>query len=143
MIDIELSNRQSALEIDADRLKSAARAIVQDERIARAQVSLAVVDDATIHALNRRYLKHDYPTDVLSFVFDRQGDRLDGEVVVSAQTAAAAAGQYDWPPADELLLYVIHGMLHLVGYDDQTPEARSEMRRRERHYLAGFDLQPR
>ena len=143
MIDIELSNRQSALEIDADRLKSAARAIVQDERIARAQVSLAVVDDATIHALNRRYLNHDYPTDVLSFVFDRQGDRLDGEVVVSAETAAAAAGQYDWSPAAELLLYVIHGMLHLVGYDDQTPKALSEMRRRERHYLAGFDLQPR
>lgn len=143
MIEIELSDRQSTHRFDADRLVSAARLVISDEGIERATVSIAVVDDDTIHDLNRRYLQHDYATDVLSFVFERSPDHLNGEVIVSADTAAAAASDYGWSTEDELLLYVIHGALHLVGYDDQESESQSEMRDRERHYLGQFDLVPR
>jgi probable rRNA maturation factor len=106
-------------------------------------VSIAVVDNAEIHALNRRHLQHDYPTDVLSFLLEETGERLEGEIVASAQTAAAQAARYGWSAEDELLLYVIHGALHLVGYDDQTPEAQERMRRRESQLLAHFGLTPR
>lgn len=142
MIEIELANRQSTHRFDADRLISAARMIVSDAGIERAVASIAVVDDGTIHELNRRYLQHDYPTDVLSFLFDGSSDHLEGEVIVSADTAAAASPQYGWSVDDELLLYVIHGTLHLLGYDDTTPESRDQMRTRECHYLGRFGLAP-
>ena len=67
-------------------------------------------------------LNHDWPTDVLSFVLEDDDGHLEGEVIISADTAAAAAAELGWPPAAEQLLYVIHGMLHLVGYRDKTPD---------------------
>ena len=62
-----------------------------------------------IHELNRRYLNHDWPTDVLSFTLDDDDDGLAGEIIVSADTATVAAERYGWKMADEILLYVIHG----------------------------------
>ena len=103
-------------------------------------VSVAVVDDPAIHRLNREFLQHDYPTDVLSFLLEREGDQLEGEVIVSSDTAVRSAAQYGWTPENELLLYVIHGTLHLVGYDDLQPELLAEMRRHEQHYLGHFGL---
>jgi probable rRNA maturation factor len=143
MLAIEFSNRQTRYPVDETRLVEAARLVLTEEQIQDGCVSLVVVDDATIHALNRRYLEHDFPTDVLSFVLQPGPEHLEGEVIVSAETAASASQQYGWSADDELLLYVVHGALHLVDYDDQTPAARSAMRERERRYLARFQLTPR
>jgi probable rRNA maturation factor len=140
MIRIELSNQQARHPVDEKRLLRAVRRILKDEGIRHGSISLAVVDDPTIHALNRRHLKHDYPTDVLSFVFAAEPGRLEGEVIVSADTAAACCRRFGWTADDELLLYVIHGMLHLVGCDDTRPSMRRAMRQRERHYLELFQL---
>jgi probable rRNA maturation factor len=141
-IVVEVSDNQSALAVDADRLKRASAAILADAGVVSAQLSIAVVDDPTIHELNRRYLDHDDPTDVLSFLLERDGNRLEGEIVVSADTAKRAAQRFGWPGNDELLLYVIHGTLHLVGFDDTTAEARATMRAAEHRWLAEFGLTP-
>lgn len=114
--------------------------MLEAEGVSRADVSLAVVDDETIHDLNRRFLSHDYATDVLSFLFEQTGDYLEGEVVVSADTAIRSAADYDWPALHELLLYVVHGTLHLAGYDDQTIEDRQEMRRLEGKHLNALGI---
>jgi probable rRNA maturation factor len=142
VIAIHVTNEQT-LPVDQTPLRRAVRMILHDASIPEAAVSVAIVDDPTIHQLNRRYLHHDDATDVLSFLLQREEDRLEGEVVVSAETAQRVAPQFGWSPADELLLYVIHGTLHLVGYDDQTPGQRAAMREEERAYLARFGLQPR
>jgi probable rRNA maturation factor len=142
MIEVEVANRQQALPIDAERLAEAIRIVLSEAGVSTGVVSIAVVDDREIHALNRRHLNHDYPTDVLSFLLDRDGDRLEGEIIVSADTAQAAAPRFGWSPSDELLLYVIHGALHLVGYDDHTPEDQVEMRRQESAMLAKFGKSP-
>jgi probable rRNA maturation factor len=135
-IAIDICNDQQAFVVDEDRLRRSAAAILGDAGVSVGRLSIAIVDDPTIHELNRRYLAHDYATDVLSFVLERAEYQLEGEVVVSADTAARAAGQYGWSAGDELLLYVIHGALHLVGHDDATDEQRARMRQQERHYLA-------
>lgn len=140
MIEIEINNEQTNHRIDKKQLVKAARLVLKEEGVENATISLAVVDDPTIHDLNRRYLQHDYATDVLSFVLDDSDGHLDGEVIVSADTAATNAAEYGWSPADELLLYVIHGMLHLVGYDDKSPVKRKTMREKERQYLAFFEI---
>ncbi len=142
MFRISIADEQQRLTLDHARLRAAIENVLQGEGIGEAEISLAIVDDPQIHELNRRFLAHDEPTDVLSFLLDHRLGYVEGEIVVSADTAAARAIQFNWPPEDELLLYVVHGALHLAGYDDQTPELRAKMRRRERHYLHSFGLTP-
>ncbi len=141
MICVELANRQSH-PVDEGRLLEAVRRILSDQQVADAQISLALVNDAEIHTINRQFLAHDEPTDVLSFLLERSEREFLGEIVVSYETAQRVARGYGWDLESELLLYVIHGALHLVGYDDTTPELGREMRRQERHYLLGFGLTP-
>ena len=140
MFVVEISNRQDLFDLDLKQIETLAIRILQGEGIPSAQLSIAIVDDLTIHELNRQYLNHDYPTDVLSFLLHADSEKLEGEVVVSAETAARAAVHFGWTAANELLLYVVHGVLHLVGYDDSEDEPRQEMRSRERFYLAQENL---
>ncbi len=133
--ELSLANEQSAHAVNEGRLLDAARRVLADSKFTSATISLAVVDDSAIHALNRKFLNHDWPTDVLSFVLDDSNNHLNGEVVLSADTAAATASEGGWQPDDEQLLYVIHGMLHLVGLDDQSDADARKMRAAERFYL--------
>jgi probable rRNA maturation factor len=137
---ITINNAQSKLPVDGRRLRKAVRMILEDASIARAKIGVAVVDDPTIAELHERYLDDPDPTDVLSFVLEKSRDHIEGEIVVSADTARNSAKRYKWPAEDELLLYVIHGALHLVGFDDTTQKKRAKMREKEGEYLARFGL---
>jgi probable rRNA maturation factor len=136
MLTLRILNRQKTLPLDRRRLRRAIRAIVQDAKIPEARINLAVVDDPAIAALHQRYMDDPDPTDVLSFVLERTDRCLEGEVVVSADTARSNAVRYRSTPEEELLLYTIHGSLHLVGYDDTTPRKRAVMRKMEKKYLS-------
>ena len=142
MINIDVTNDQKCLAIDEKRLATGIRRALQTQSVPAAQISLAVVDDAVIQRLNRRHLGHDYPTDVLSFLYARDDANMEGEIVVSAETAVAESGRYGWTADDELLLYVVHGALHLVGFDDSDSQKREIIRRHEREILATFGLTP-
>jgi probable rRNA maturation factor len=135
MYQIEVNNQQSRLSVDGERLGRSVETVLAEEGIEEATVNIAIVDDPMIHDLNRRFLNHDEPTDVLSFPFDDDGGRLEGDIIVSADTAVRMAAELQWSAADELLLYVVHGLLHLVGYDDIDPQLRAEMHARQRHYM--------
>lgn len=135
-MDVSVCNQQSSLPIDEESLCVAALGVLGEAGYQHGALSIAVVDDPSMHELNRRHLDHDYPTDVLSFLLEEEGDHLEGEVIVSADTAAANATEYGWPAASELLLYVLHGTLHLVGYRDKTDEEQQEMRHAEAEHLA-------
>lgn len=95
---------------------------------------MAVVDVATIQRLHAEYLDDDTPTDVLSFVLTRRGDWLEGEIVACADVARQVAAGARTDPEAELLLYIVHGMLHLVGYDDLSARDAKRMRERELFY---------
>ena len=143
MIKVLITNEQSQHEIDCEQLRAAVLGVVDEAEIGAGEVSLAIVDDETIHALNVQYLQHDYPTDVISFVLEQAVGQLEGEVIVSAEMAATVAQEYDWPAEHELLLYVIHGTLHLVGYDDKDPQKKIEMQAAERRHLQRFSIEHR
>jgi probable rRNA maturation factor len=136
MIDIAITNRQNLLSIDADRLTGACRRIAAGDGHASAAVSVTIVDDDEMQALNREHLGHDYPTDVLSFPLSEPGGMLVGEVIASAGTAIHNAAEYGNRADEELLLYVVHGMLHLVGLNDKTPSEAKKMRQAEAYWLA-------
>jgi probable rRNA maturation factor len=139
---IEIADEQRARGFDRERLQAAVQLVLRDAGIHEAEISIAIVANARIHELNRKFLGHDCPTDVLSFVLDHDPATaaLSGEIVVSAEYAAREAAEYGWTTEDELLLYVIHGCLHLVGYDDATADGRTAMREAESRYLARFGL---
>ena len=178
---IDIADRQSCLVPDEPRLREAVARVLTEEHVHSATISLALVDDAEIHRVNREFLGHDYPTDVISFRLDEDGSQgsgrglrvegrglrargseegtpcllpgpqpstlnpqphLDGELIVSTETALREAAAHGWSPQDEVLLYVVHGLLHLCGYDDLTDDARPAMRVREREVLAGWQLVP-
>jgi probable rRNA maturation factor len=109
--------------------------VLADAQCEVATVSIAIVDDETIHRLNRQFLEHDYPTDVLSFALT-EPPHLEGEIVASIDTARREAAQAGWSTDDELLLYAVHGALHLVGHDDHDPADAAAMRIAERAVLA-------
>ena len=92
---------------------------------------LADAIDDEIAELNKKHMDHEGPTDVLSFPmseFDPEREAfLLGEIVVSHQTARREADSRGLPFAEELCRYAVHGFLHLTGFDDDTPEKRSEM----------------
>ena len=151
---IAIDDSQTALPIDAGWLVDSLQRVLAAEGAAAADLHVVLVGDAEIRRINRQHLQHDWPTDVLSFSYadetatdcDRwprgQGLAIDGEIVISAETAVREAPRHGWSLRDELLLYAVHGCLHLCGYDDLSDAERPSMRRREREVLALFGLCP-
>ncbi len=134
-IQISLSGLEDSPSIAINPIKQVVRKIARDYGWQKGEVSIAIVDDAAIRLLNRRHLQHDYATDVISFDLTDGDSFLEGEVIVSLTTATREAPLHGWSPADELLLYVIHGTLHIIGLDDKSATSRKAMREAERYYL--------
>jgi probable rRNA maturation factor len=137
-IAVELSDTQAYLRIDRSFIEHLVRTVLLIENRPLATISIALVDNATIHSLNRLHLGHDWPTDVISFPLSEAGDSvLMGELIVSAEMARIAAFEIGADPQAELALYVVHGLLHLCGYDDTEPASAIVMREREEIVLSG------
>jgi probable rRNA maturation factor len=133
---ISIAVPQEAVPVDRGRMRQVVRSVLEGEGVAEAELSLAFVDNETIHRLNKRYLDHDEPTDILTFPLGEGGaKKLAGELVIGAEVARDQAAERGHDVQDELALYVIHGVLHLCGFDDKTPKAAAQMRQRERHHL--------
>jgi probable rRNA maturation factor len=128
VIRVTVTNRARVRRVDGRRLKPVVRRVMDAAGFA-GNLSLVLLDDREIHDLNRRFLDHDWPTDVMAFPFDEKTDGLGGEVVVSVETALREATTRGRPFLDELLLYVTHGILHLTGMEDHTREGRRRMDR--------------
>lgn len=140
MIDIAITSRQDLLSIDTELLAEACRRIVAGAGHSQAALSVTLVDDQEMHQLNRQHLDHDYPTDVLSFPLSTPGGPLEGEIIASTGTAIANAQEYGNRAEEELLLYVVHGALHLVGLDDKTAAAATKMRAAEAYWLTDLGI---
>ena len=128
---IEIANRQKKVRIPRKDVQRLARKLLG----ARRNLSVAFVDNAEIRRLNRKFLGHDYATDVLAFKLD--GD-VFGEIVISTGVAAREARRRKITVREELLRYLAHGILHLLGYDDGAPRARARMWERQERELRRF-----
>lgn len=165
---VDVANRQKAVRISRRFITGIARLALSDEHVAQGVISVALVTNAEMHAINRRYLAHDFPTDVISFLLEcdiveestepraaaarrirrtnpRQrrgtGKRIEGEIIISAEYAADEAARYGWPAEHEVALYLVHGLLHLCGYDDLTATEKRRMRARERQILSLLSIE--
>ena len=140
MIRVSISIPQVELQVDSRFIRRVARTVLAGEKVDNAEISLAFVDNLTIQTLNRRYLSHDGPTDVLSFPLGHGKRGLAGELVIGAEVAKSVADTHGHDVQAELALYTIHGLLHLCGYNDETKADAAEMSQRERHFLRILNL---
>jgi len=143
---ISVKRLKSAAGVSSGRIERAVRLAAGDRTIRSINVTLA--DDDTLASLHDRYLADPRPTDVLSF--DLRDDPLvsplskggpggdehiEGEIVVSVDAGRREAGRRGIPVGHEVLRYIVHGILHLRGYDDRTPAQRRRMKREEDRVL--------
>jgi len=138
MIRVAVSNRQHTLKLNVPRLKRRARRVLRDMGLAETELSVVFVDDEEIRRLNAAYRSLDRPTDVLAFAmtegaFGDLNPQLLGDVVISTQTACVQAERAGRSGDDELDALLVHGILHLIGYDHERSAADARtMRIQER-----------
>lgn len=139
-VEVIVDDQQTDVEIDAHRWAALAAAVMHAEG-ERGELTLTFVDPDEIAELNREHMGVDGPTDVLSFPLDALDEPIGGEpvllgdVVVCPAVAKAAAPDHAGTLDDELALLVVHGCLHVVGYDHADPDETAVMRAREMELL--------
>lgn len=150
---ISIQNRQKRLPHLSRSLRRRAKAILHSLNLENVEVSVVLCDDPTIQELNREWRNIDKPTDVLSFpqedfdapvVFDEEEEltqtehEMLGDIVISIDTCIRQAEEWNHTPLDEATRLWVHGLLHLCGYDHETPEEAQEMLAKEEEILKQF-----
>ena len=130
---IEIKNLQTKILISPPSVKAVVRKILKKEGIAHACLSIAFVTSRKVKAINLKYLRHNYATDIITFdLREHKAPKImNGEIIISAEMAAANAREFKVPIKKEISLCVIHGILHLLGYDDHSPAQIKKMRAKE------------
>lgn len=149
---IYLENQQKKLPLNPARIKKIVRKVLIEEGkspalrsfrkrdMAKSGVNIIFTDNLKIARLNKKYLNRRGPTDVLAFPM-QEGLKIKGnpyflgDIVISAEMARAKARQFNIDPRKEICLYVIHGLLHLLGYDHKKGKDDLVMRQKEKEYL--------
>jgi len=139
---IDVIDKQRVLRVGAAWLIGVVRKALARQKIDAAEICLLLVDDRRIATLHERWLHVPGPTDVITFDLsdDGPGGGLRGDIAVSVETARRVAREVGWQARYEVAYYVVHGLLHLAGYDDHDPADRRAMRARERVLMAAAGL---
>jgi len=141
-IQIDILDKQRAVRVRAAWLERVVRKALAREGVERAEISILLVGDRRMAKLHEEWLGVPGPTDVITFDLAADGPAggLHGDIAVSAETARRMARELGWAPRYEVAYYVVHGLLHLAGYDDLVPDKRRTMRARERVLMAAAGL---
>jgi len=114
--------------------------LVAESEIRRiGDISIIFCSDNYILDVNQKYLQHDYFTDIITFDYC-EGDRLSGDLFISVDSVRENSIEYGTEFADELYRVIVHGILHLIGYDDHTDGDVEVMRKKENYYLSLREL---
>jgi probable rRNA maturation factor len=123
------------------QLADAVRAALKHHQVPKAQISVALVSDRQIAELNKRHLGHEGPSDVITFdLRDEPNQPIEGEIVVSVDTARREGDKRGHGAEVELSLYAVHGVLHLIGYDDREETDAARMHDKEDEILSSLGL---
>ena len=145
-IDVQVEGDEQP---DVESLRRAVLATLVHQDAPPVEVAIVISDDDTLHELNRRYRDVDAPTDVLAFPNESRGPfvgapgqpRYLGDVIISLPRAVEQAAQAAHSVLAELQLLVVHGVLHLLGHDDQTAAERVEMWAAQEAILTALGIQ--
>ncbi|MFA5669646.1 MAG: rRNA maturation RNase YbeY [Balneolaceae bacterium] len=116
--------------------------IEKDQKCSFSSVELVYVDEEEIVRINNEFLQHDYITDIITFRYDEDesNSEIEGSLVCCAPRIKEQAAEFNQTEKQEFLRIIVHGLLHLVGYDDQSDAEKTEMTRLEDRFLASLSL---
>lgn len=140
MLDIVVARQVKISVFTNKKIIEVGTEVLLKEGIKNANISVALLNDKEMHAANKKFLDHDEPTDVITFPLDEEKNNLTGEILIGVGVARRHAKNARHRLEQELTLYLIHGLLHLCGFDDMDPISRKKMRKRERFYLSRLGL---
>ena len=127
---VEIANLQKHYKIKDNKIKQVVKEVL-GKKSSSAKLSFAFVDNNEIKRLNKKYFDTDDVTDVIAFPLDNHKNALNGEIVVSVETAVDTADKENVDAEGEIILYVVHGLLHLLGYSDVNREDAIIMHEKE------------
>lgn len=131
-MEVHIENRQTALPVSLDAVAPLVKSVLSLEEKTCEEVGIHFVDTQKISELHFQYFGDPSPTDCISFPLD---SAMLGDVFVCPQTAVEYARKHGKDPYEELSLYIVHGLLHLIGYDDIEDEDRAAMRAAEKRHM--------
>ena len=130
-MNLAIANRQRTKKINTRLLKQIASELFAELKIAEADLGIALVSAKEMATVNWQFLQHEGATDVITFDHESTRTKLHGELFICIDIAMAQAKEFKSSWQSELVRYVVHGVLHLLGYDDLKPELRRKMKREE------------
>ena len=119
-----------------ETIKHWIRSVIDKENHLPGNINYIFTSDAYLISMNRQYLDHDYFTDIITFDQSTDPLTISGDIYISVERVQENATQYQQSFEQELKRVLVHGVLHLIGYKDHTPEEKSEMRKKEEAYLS-------
>ncbi len=134
MIQILITRTKPCGPIKSKFLIDAASQVLRSEKKHQANIHLIFTDDSEIQKINYMFLSHNYPTDVITFPLESE-PQLEAEIYISVETARRQAKEFHVSLANELVRLIVHGILHVCGYDDVNPRAVSKMKAKENFYI--------
>jgi probable rRNA maturation factor len=129
-VTIEIVNAHPGYRVRTDLARRCVRGVLRGARWDRGIITVVFSGDRMSRRLNRRFLGHDRPTDVIAFPLG-EGSNLEGEIYVNIEKARRQARTYHVTAENETVRLIVHGTLHLLGYDDRTPANARRMKARE------------
>ncbi len=140
MIKVEINNMQQKLKVDKELrelFETICRNTARLEGFDHGEISIALVDNEEIRGLNKKYRDVDEATDILSFPL---GDEILGDIIISVERAVSQAEEYGHSLKRELCYLLIHGVLHILGYDHKNTGEKDEMRKKEERVLGELNI---
>lgn len=134
-ISVQIARNFDGIDVSVSKLKKLVRVVCERFGVSKVTVSIAVVGDAEITKVNKKFLNHDCATDCLSFNLSEKHSVKLFELVVNGQMACREAAERGHSPEAELALYITHGLLHNVGFDDATGAEADKMHQMEDEIL--------
>ena len=136
---LEIIDLQKLQPINKDKIKKIIKSVLKVEK-KDAELNVVFIDNKTIKQINNTFLRHNYATDVLSFSYDEPSfkNNVKGEIIVSVEMAGKLSRRYGYEVEGEIVLYLVHGLLHLLGYDDKRKKDAKKMHQREGELLSAL-----
>jgi len=132
-MNVVIANRQRVKKIDTRLLKKFVAALLAELEIGEAELGINLVGARAMALVNETFLQHEGSTDVITFNHDEKANpkKIHGELFICVDDAVAQAKEFKTSWQSEIVRYIVHGVLHLLGYDDLKPHLRREMKREE------------
>lgn len=138
MITVSLTVVSNDVHFPVSAVKRAVRYVCLGEKVTEAELSFVIVNDGRIRTINRKFLHHDYVTDVITFPLEPK--QVSAEIYINGQQAKRQAKEHHVSVKNEMTRLVVHGTLHAIGYDDTTTASKKRMDSIQERYVSELSL---